>query len=109
MGPRKISGLAHTRLANQAEPSGHHCLRGTVAKERRFGSFSHEHPLSPPSSCTAPTQGPEPYSPFPPTPLLLETLTFAEVLHVATVYWKELVFGHQWMSVQILALLFSAV
>lgn len=33
MGPRKISGLAHTRLANQAEPSGHHRIRGTVAKE----------------------------------------------------------------------------
>ena len=47
VGPRKISSRAHTGLANQAEVNSHQCPRGTVGKERRSGSFSHMHPLSP--------------------------------------------------------------
>ena len=37
-------------MANQAEVNSHQCPRGTVGKERRSGSFSHMHPLSPHAS-----------------------------------------------------------
>lgn len=52
--PRKISSPTHMGLANQAEVNSHHRPRGTVTRERMFGSFPHMHLLSPPSSCILP-------------------------------------------------------
>ena len=63
VGPRKISSRAHTGLANQAAVNSHQCPGGTVAKERRSGSFSHMHPF-PPLSRNHPPPSP-PLEPVP--------------------------------------------